>query len=79
MYIHWCPPLTRVQNNHHNQHNHHQAQDALVVIPGSGMCTAGFTGYAAPRAVFLLVGVRPQMLVLAAGMDEKECHVSPCR
>ena len=32
---------------------------ALVVIPGSGMCTAGFTGYAAPRAVSFVV-VRPR-------------------
>ena len=28
---------------------------ALVVIPGSGMCKAGFTGYSAPRAVFLVL------------------------
>ena len=52
---------------------------ALVVIPGRGMCTAGFTGYAAPRAVFLPVVLRPQMLVITAGMDQKECYVSPCR
>ena len=40
---------------------------------------AGFSCHDAPRAVFLLVILRPQMLVLTAGMDEKECYVSPCR
>ena len=28
---------------------------ALSSIPGSGMCKAGFTGYSAPRAVFLVL------------------------
>ena len=39
---------------------------------------AGFTGYDAPRAVFLRC---PQalMLVITFGMDQKECYVSPCR
>ena len=32
---------------------------ALTVDAGSGMCRAGFTGYA-PRAVFLLLAVRPR-------------------
>ena len=39
---------------------------------------AGFAGIA-PRAVFLPVIVRPQMLVIMAGMDQKERYVAPCR
>ena len=37
-----------------------------------------FTGIA-PRAVFLLVVYRPKMLVIMAGMDQKERYVAPCR
>ena len=46
---------------------------ALVVIPGSGMCTAGFTGYAALRAVSF-VAVRPQMLGILAGMEQIDSY-----
>ena len=43
---------------------------ALAVVSGSGLCGAGFAGIV-PRAVFLYVVVRPQMLVIMAGMDQK--------
>ena len=43
---------------------------ALVVDSGSGVCKAVFASF--PRAVFLPVVFRPQMLVIMAGMDQKE-------
>ena len=30
-------------------------------------------------ALYSFVVLRPQMLVITAGMDQKECYVSPCR
>ena len=41
---------------------------SFVDIPSSGMCTAGFTGYAAPRAVSFVV-VTPKMLGILVDMD----------
>ena len=45
----------------HSLYVHRLFRDALIVDSGSGMCRAGFTGYA-PRAVFLLLllAVRPR-------------------
>ena len=46
---------------------------ALVVDNGSGMCMAGFTGYAF-GAVFLSSVVRPKMLDTLAGMNQKDSY-----
>ena len=45
------------------------------VNPGSGMCTAGFTGYAAPRAVFLRCR-QAQMLGILAGMEQIDSYAA---
>ena len=46
---------------------------SLVVNRGSGMCMAGFMGYA-PRAVFLSSVVRSKMLDTLAGMNRKDSY-----
>ena len=47
----------------------------LVVGSGCGICSAGFTGIA-PRVVFLPVFVRPLMLGIMAGMNQRDSYVS---
>ena len=48
---------------------------SLVVDSGCGTCSAGFTGIA-PRAVFLPVFVRPLMLGIMAGMNQRDSYAS---
>ena len=48
---------------------------SLVVVSGCGICSAGFTGFA-PRAVFLPVFVRPLMLGIMAGINQRDSSVS---
>jgi actin-related protein len=48
---------------------------ALVVDNGSGMCTAGFAGDDAPRAVFPSIVGRPKMPGIMVGMDQKDSYV----
>ena len=49
-----------------------QKDSALVVNHGSGMCLLGFPGVPAPRAVFFPPVVRPMMLDIMAGMNQKD-------
>ena len=42
----------------------------LIVDPGSGTCRCGFAGF--PSAVFLYVVVRPLMLRIKAGMNQRD-------
>ena len=46
-----------------------------VVIPGSGMCKADFTGDFAPRDVFLPV-VKPKMRCIMAIFDQKDSFLA---
>ena len=49
---------------------------ALVVIPSSGMCKAGFTGDCAPRAISLPSCCPAQMLGIIAGMEQTDSFVA---
>ena len=44
---------------------------SLVVVSGCGICSAGFTGIAT-RGVFLPVFVRPLMLGIMAGVNQRD-------
>ena len=48
---------------------------AFIVDSGSGMCRAGFRGYAL-SAVFLPVVVRPEMLATLASMDQRDSYAA---
>jgi actin-related protein len=48
---------------------------ALVCDTGSGMCTAGFAGDDAPRAVFPSIVGRPKHPGIMVGMDQKDAYV----
>ena len=48
---------------------------ALAVVSGSGLCRAGFAGIVL-RAVSLHVVVRPLMLGIMAGMNQRDSCVS---
>ena len=48
---------------------------AVVAENESGMCTAGFAGDDAPRAVFLSIVGRPKMPGIMVGMDQQDSYV----
>ena len=49
---------------------------ALVAYFGSGLVMAGFAGDGTIRAVFPPVVVRPKMLVILVGMDQKDSYAA---